>query len=199
MVVMRLDVKVDDKAAPLLAARAANITQRVTAAVAKATALVKQDWRQRVTAALGARLGRSIRGTVTVRPGEAVGRVWTRAPMIIRAHATGAVIRGRSGGWLAIPLPAARLGGIRVPPGELERRLGIRLRHVYRRGQPSLLVAEGRLTSRGQIRGVRRRARVTVPLYVLRPVVRLAKRLELATVVRQAELQLRRQVQEVTQ
>lgn len=196
MGVIRLDVKLEDGARALLSARAANVTQRVAAAVARATALVKQDWRQRVTTALGPRLGRTIRGSVTVRPGEAVGRVWTRAPRIIRAHAEGAVIRGRSGGWLAIPLPAARLGGERVSPGALERRLGIRLRHVYRRGQPSLLVAEGRLTRRGQIRGTRRRARVTVPLYALVPVVRLRKRLELGTVVRQAEAYLRRRVEE---
>jgi Family of unknown function (DUF6441) len=55
--------------------------------------------------------------------------------------------------WLAIPLPAAgkSLRGGRITPGEWERRRGMRLRFVYRRSGPSLLVVDkARLNTRGQ-------------------------------------------------
>jgi aspartyl-tRNA(Asn)/glutamyl-tRNA(Gln) amidotransferase subunit A len=46
--------------------------------------------------------------------------------------------------WLAIPTSAAGKStrGGRITPGEWERRTGLRLRFVYRRRGPSLLVAE---------------------------------------------------------
>jgi hypothetical protein len=73
--------------------------------------------------------------------------------------------------------------GTRVTPGNLEKAWGIRLRMVYRRGKPSLLVGELR-ASRGR-RGVFRppteasrrtgRGAVTVPLFVLVPAVKAKK------------------------
>lgn len=73
--------------------------------------------------------------------------VWSKAPVIIGAHDTGPLIRTKDGFWLAIPRPAAGKSsrGGRISPGERERRHGLRLRFVYRRCGPSLLVAEGRL------------------------------------------------------
>ena len=72
----------------------------------------------------------------------------------MRAFAYGALIRSRNGLFLAIPTEAAgRLGDgrKRITPGGWERRTGLRLRFVYRRGAPSLLVADNaRLTSRGR-------------------------------------------------
>ncbi len=72
--------------------------------------------------------------------------------MIIGAHDTGPLIRSKDGFWLAIPTPAAgkRTKGGRIIPGEWERRTGLRLRLIYRRRGPSLLVAEGRLNSKGR-------------------------------------------------
>ena len=57
-----------------------------------------------------------------------------------------------NGFWLAIPLPAAgkSLRGGRITPGEWERRRGLRLRFVYRRMGPSLLVGERWLNTKGQ-------------------------------------------------
>jgi hypothetical protein len=88
------------------------------------------------------------------------------------------------GFWLAILLPAAgksTLGG-RITPGEWERRRGLRLRFVDRRTGPSLLVAEGRLNTKGQAvvsRLKTRRGKVTAPIFLLVPQVRLPKRLDL--------------------
>ena len=87
--------------------------------------------------------------------------------------------------WLAIPTPAAERGFRcgSITPGEWERRRGLRLRFVYRRTDPSLLVSEGRLNSRGF--GVASRSktgcgRTTVPIFLLVPQVKLPKRLDLA-------------------
>jgi Family of unknown function (DUF6441) len=68
-------------------------------------------------------------------------------------------------------------------PGERERRTGLRLRFNYRGRGPSLLVAEGRLNTKGRAvasqsktgRGV-----VTGPIFLLVPQVKLPKRLDLA-------------------
>ena len=71
----------------------------------------------------------------------------------------------------------------RITPAEWERRRGMRLRFVYRRCGPSLLVADGRLNSRGlgvASRAKTGRGRSTVPIFLLVPQVKLAKRLHLA-------------------
>ena len=111
--------------------------------------------------------------------------VWSRAPVIIGAHDSGPLIRSRNGFWLAIPTPAAGKStrGGRITPGEWERRSGLRLRFVYRRTGPSLLVAEGRLNARGRAvasRSKTGRGVTTVPIFLLMPQVQLRKRLDLA-------------------
>lgn len=109
----------------------------------------------------------------------------TRAPVIVNAHDTGPLIRSRNGFWLAIPTPAAGKStrGGRITPGEWERRTGLRLRFIYRRRGPSLLVAEGRLNSKGHAvasRAKTGRGLVTAPIFLLVPQVKLRKRLDLA-------------------
>ncbi|SEG35074.1 DUF6441 family protein, partial [Jhaorihella thermophila] len=88
------------------------------------------------------------------------------------------------GFWLAIPLPAAGKGrrGAKMTPGEWERRRGLRLRFIYRRRGPSLLVADGRLNTKGlgvASRSKTGRGRATVPIFLLVPQVKLPKRLDL--------------------
>ena len=65
--------------------------------------------------------------------------------------------------------------GGRITPGEWERRTGLRLRFIYRRRGPSLLVAEGRLNTKGRaVASSRKPARVaTVPIFLLVPQVKL--------------------------
>lgn len=111
--------------------------------------------------------------------------VSSNAPVIIGAHNTGPLIRSQDGFWLATPTPAAGKStrGGRIIPGEWESRTGLRLRFIYRRRGPSLLVAEGRLNSQG--RAVTSKSKTgpgmaTMPIFLLVPQMRLRKRLDLA-------------------
>ncbi len=73
---------------------------------------------------------------------DAAAFIWSRAPKIIHAHDRA----------LAIPTEAAGKGrgGARLTPLEWERRHGLKLRFIYRRNGPSLLVAEkARINARG--------------------------------------------------
>ena len=112
---------------------------------------LKTAWRGQITqAGLGWRLANSIRSQTYPRTGEslrAAALVWSKALVIVGAHDTGPLIRSKDGFWLATPTPAAGRGlrGGKITPGEWERRRGLRLRFVYRRRGPSLLVADGRL------------------------------------------------------
>lgn len=175
--------------AAMMAAEIAAGERAVTAAVAQAASGLKAAWRaQIVGAGLGQRLARTIRSEQFPkgRPSlNAAAVVWSKAPVIVGAHDTGPLIRSKDAFWLSIPTPAAGKStrGGRITPAEWERRTGLRLRFVYRRGGPSLLVAEGRLNSAG--RAVASRSRTgrgvtTVPIFLLVPQVKLAKRLDLA-------------------
>jgi hypothetical protein len=111
---------------------------------------LKTAWRGQITGAgLGRRLANSIRSQTYPKAGEslnAAALVWSKAPVIVGAHDTGPLIRSNEGFWLVIPTEAAGRGlrGGKITPGEWERRRGLRLRFVYRRTGPSLLVADRR-------------------------------------------------------
>ncbi len=160
----------------------------VTAAMREAGAGLNTAWRGQIAqAGLGRRLANSIRSQTYPRAGEslnAAALVWSKAPVIVGAHDTGRLIRAKDGFWLAIPTEAAGRGvrGGRITPGEWERRRGLRLRLVSRRRGPSLLVADGRLNSRGlgvASRSKTGRGRSTVPIFLLVPQVKLPNRLNL--------------------
>ena len=168
----------------------------VSKAVTEAGTSVKAAWRSQITGAgLGQRLARTIRSEQFPkgRPSlNAAALVWSKAPVIVGAHDTGPLIRSRNGFWLAIPTAAAGKSarGGRITPGEWERRSGLRLRFVYRRNGPSLLVAEGRLNARGRAvasRSKTGRGVTTVPIFLLVPQVQLRKRLDLARDARAAQ------------
>lgn len=181
-----LDIKPD-----LIAVMAAEIKageQAVSTAMREASTDLKTAWRGQITqAGLGQRLSKSIRSQTYPKTGEslkAAALVWSNAPQIIGAHNTGPLIRSKDGFWLAIPTPAAGKGlrGKALTPDEWENRRGLRLRFVYRRRGPSLLVADGRLNTRGlgvASRSKTGRGRITVPIFLLVPQVKLAKRLNL--------------------
>jgi len=186
---MKLDLSI---AGDIVASMQAEILageKAVTRAMRQAGSDLKQNWRGQIAqAGLGRRLANSIRSQTYPKSGEslkAAALVWSNAPQIIGAHDTGPLIRSKDGFWLAIPTPAAGKGsrGKALTLGEWERRRGLRLRLVYRRRGPSLLVADGRLNSRGlgvASRSKTGRGRSTVPIFLLVPQVKLAKRLNLA-------------------
>ena len=175
----------------------------VSKAVTEAGTSVKTAWRAQITGAgLGQRLARTIRSEQFPkgRPSlNAAALVWSKAPVIVGAHDTGPLIRSRNGFWLAIPTAAAGKSsrGGRITPGEWERGPGLRLRFVYRRNGPSLLVAEGRLNARGRAvasRSKTGRGVATVPIFLLVPQVKLRKRLNLMRDARVAQERIPRAI-----
>jgi hypothetical protein len=191
---LKLDITPD--LARIMAAEIAAGERAVTAALREAGNGLKTAWRGQITrAGLGQRLANTIRSELYPKGKaslNAAALVWSKAPQIISAHDAGALIRSRNGFWLAIPTPAAGRSarGDRVTPGDWERRNGLRLRFVFRRTGPSLLVAEARLNTRG--RAVASRSRTgrgvaTVPIFLLVPQVKLPKRLDLAREAERAQ------------
>jgi hypothetical protein len=185
---MRLKIDFDPDLVAMLQEEVSAGERAVKAAMAQAGGDLKQAWRRQITGAgLGHRLPRTIRNRTYPQQGDsfdAAAFVWSNAPEIIGAHDRGVLIRSKRGFWLAIPLPAAGKGrrGAKLTPGEWERRRGLRLRFVYRRRGPSLLVADGRLNTKGlgvASRSKTGRGRATVPIFLLVPQVKLPKRLNL--------------------
>ncbi|MFN3953345.1 MAG: DUF6441 family protein [Pararhodobacter sp.] len=186
---MRLKLDITPGLVAMMAAEIKAGEKAVSQAVNEAGTSVKTSWRAQIT---GAGLGQRLANTIRVeqfpkgRPSlNAAAVIWSKAPVIVGAHDTGPLIRSRNGFWLAIPTPAAGKSarGGRITPGEWERRSGLRLRFVYRRTGPSLLVAEGRLNTRGRAvasRSKTGRGVTTVPIFLLVPQVKLTKRLDLA-------------------
>ena len=186
---MKLNLDFTPDVVAIMAAEIKAGEKAVSAATRDAGNSLKTAWRAQITGAgLGQRLARTIRSEQFPKgkPSlSAAALVWSKAPMIINAHDTGPLIRSKTGFWLAIPTPAAGKSarGGRITPGEWERRSGLQLRFVYRRTGPSLLVAEGRLNTRGRAvasRSKTGRGVVTVPIFLMVPQVKLPKRLDLA-------------------
>jgi hypothetical protein len=186
---MRLQLDITPDLAAIMAAEIHAGERAVSQAVSQAGIELKAGWRAQITGAgLGGRLANTIRAEPFPkgRPSlNAAVVVWSKAPVIVGAHDAGPLIRSKSGFWLAIPTPAAGKSarGGRITPGEWERRTGLRLRFIYLRRGPSLLVAEGRLNTKGRAvasRSKTGRGLVTAPIFLLVPQVRLRKRLDLA-------------------
>ena len=186
---MKLNLDISPDLVAVMAAEISAGEKAVTAAMREAGSKLKTAWRGQITGAgLGHRLANSIRSQTYPKVGESLSAaafVWSKAPQIISAHDAGKMIRSKSGFWLAIPTAAAGKGprGRRITPGQWEQRRGLRLRFVYRRGGPSLLVADGRLNSRGlwvASRSKTGRGQSSVPIFLLVPQVKWSKRLNLA-------------------
>lgn len=192
---MRVEVGIEGDLEAELLAEILAAEKAVTAGIARAGIALKEAWRRQVAGAgLGQRLANSIRANRYPRSGQSINAaslVFSRASRIVDAFDRGALIRSKDGFYLAIPTEAAGMrgvGGARITPGGWERRTGMRLRFVYRRGRHSLLVADdARIGSRGLAarKGGRRRkdgilsGAQTVPIFILVPQVRLRKRLDL--------------------
>lgn len=166
----------------------------ITTSVAQVAGNIKREWRRQIRAAgLGNRLAGTVQDaaypTRTVSA-NAAGDVFTKADEIIGAHESGALIRSKTGAYLAIPMPAARgrlPGGGKVTPARYAAARGIDLKPVRTRGG-LFLVGEGRLTKRGKARGKARlrlksgaygKGAATVFLFHLVPQAQLPKRLDL--------------------
>ncbi|PQO22053.1 hypothetical protein C2I36_15005 [Rhodobacteraceae bacterium WD3A24] len=185
---MRVKLNVSPDLAVVMAREVAAGEKAVKRAAIGAGRDLKTAWRRQITGAgLGRRLANSIREQAYPKGQNslnAAAYVWSNAPEIVNAHDKGATIKSDAGFFLAIPTEAAGRGlrGARLTPGEWEQRRGMSLRFIYRRNAPSLLVAEGRLSSKGravQSRSKTGRGKATVPIFILVPQVKLKKRLDL--------------------
>ena len=198
---MRFTAKMDDFGA-VMDQIVTEADRAGTMAIDDVTQGVKSELRDQVQAAgLGTRLATTWQGRrypVNRFSMDAAAFVWSKAPKIVAAFDQGAVIRSKEGFYLAIPTPAAGARGIgatgksvRISPGAWERRTGIRLRFVYRRNGPSLLVADNAAIGRSGIARaatrrtrdgaefVRLQGRLTVVIFILVPQVTLRKRLDI--------------------
>jgi hypothetical protein len=203
---MRIKAEIEGDLDAWIAAELAVAENAVTAAVRAAAAGLKDRWRGQITGAgLGPRLARTIRQRdfPAREPSlKAASLVYSRAATIVHAFDQGVTIRSKHGFFLAIPTAAAGVrgpDGKRITPGGWERRTGMRLRFVYRRRGPSLLVADdARLNGAGLARAKRGRRRrdgvltgaQTVPIFLLVPQVSLRKRLDLDREARTAAVRL---------
>lgn len=187
------------------------------AAVQRAGTEVQSELRAQARAARFSDQGRSIANTWRLQtyPRAGVGAqtfrpaalVFSKMPTVVHAFEEGATVLPQEGGFLAIPLPAAGRGprGKRMTPRLFEQRTGLRLRLVYRRGRPSLLVVDNaRLGRAGVVRantGISRArqgratftriaGRTTVPVFVLLPRVKLPKLLDVRGVAARASSRL---------
>jgi hypothetical protein len=183
------------------------ISKAVTAGVKEAGRGLKGDLRKQVASAgLGMRLARTWRERTYPNEGhDAASLVWSKAPQIIRTFDEGAVIKSKSGFWLAIPTPSAPkrgVGGKRINPSNFpEHRFGP-LRFVYRRGRPSLLVVDGvRINKSGRVgrrakggaftkTGRMKQGMTTVVMFTMVPQVRLKKRLDVKREIKRWERRL---------
>ncbi|SDX90334.1 hypothetical protein SAMN05444336_112117 [Albimonas donghaensis] len=151
---------------------------------------LKMEWRGQVTSAgLGRRLSNTVRSETFPKGRDSINAatlVWSKAPKILEAYEEGALIQSDSGFFLAVPTAAAGTAsrGRKVTPGDWESRRGLKLRFVYRKGQPSLLVVDAaRINARGLAvasRSKTGRGQVTAVIFLLIPQVQLAKKLDLA-------------------
>lgn len=178
----------------------------VTAGVTEITNNIKNGLRAQVqSSGLGPRLAKSWQSKIYPKGQksiEAAGWVFSKAPKIIRAFNDGVLIRSKHGFFLAIPTEAAPkrgVGGKRITPSNFpEHSLG-RLRFVYRRGRPSLLVVDNLRAGTGKRGGFRKasatalqtgRGLTTVVMFILLPQVMLKKRLDYRRVMARWEPQL---------
>lgn len=210
---MRLDVSVDSALPAEMEREIDAIKKAVTGGIRSVAEKLQKEWRSQITGAgLGERLARTIRkNDYPSGSGRSIGAaslVYARknskktasAADVVDAFNRGVTIRSTDGFFLAIPLPASGgnfgTGRKRLTPYLWEQRTGMRLRFVYRRGRPSLLVADdARIGGAGRAgrKGGRRRkdgilsGAQTVPIFILVPQVRLKKRLDLDRATKAAE------------
>lgn len=156
-------------------------------------------------------IAREPSGVVMVR-----GKEGSRSRGAIQFFTQQGRIQARSDKYLAVPLPAAgrrRSDNGMLTPGDWEKANSTKLRYVYRRGKPALLVADnvtvgpksGRVRTRASSDkigpGIYGRRAATVPIFVLVPFVPFANSADLGAPVgragREIEIEFNRAMREL--
>ena len=218
---LRLNIRVQGDPMRIMLDEILAAEKAVSKGTAAAGRGLLRDWRSEVRGALSYRLAgalrqrnypeaqNSINAASLVYAPSARGRYYkgdrgASAAEVIDAHAKGVTIRSDRGLWLAIPVgKAAGMRGtdpnltgnrinMRITPGGWERKTGRRLKFIYRKGKPSLLVDDGsvapgnvmlwRSGKRGGYkspRPIKKRRAEPVVVFILVPQVRLRRRMDL--------------------
>lgn len=179
-----------------------------TAMIRESTRALEKRIENAIQGAVSGKLWRAIASQVYPKGGiarEPSGSIFVnggeRSRGAIRFFTQPGRIQNDDDFYLAIPLPAAGTRGREgmLTPGEWERRTGVRLRFVFRRGRASLLVADSAVlsakgifrrvasirTKADQRRGFARGA-TTIPIFVLLPFVPFANSVSLEPLIRQS-------------
>lgn len=128
------------------------VAKDITAAMKRETRALEQQFEAATTAAgLGPGMARSWQSRAYPVGAESLGPaglIWSKAPTAMRAFVEGATVTAKGGRFLAIPSAEVRAlrGSPNQPhatPAEVERRLGVTLQLVVRRGK-RFLVAPAR-------------------------------------------------------
>jgi len=192
---MRLEAAIKGDLQKIMKQETAAAEKAVTLGVAAAATGLKEELRGQVTrSGLGEKLARTWRHKRYPPSGYslgAAGLVYSKAPLVISAFNEATRIKSDKGFFLAIPTSAAPkrgVGGKRINPFNFpEHSLG-RLRFVYRKGAPSLLVVDNLRAGTGKRGGFRKasatalrtgRGLTTVVMFILVPEVMLKKRLDI--------------------
>jgi hypothetical protein len=192
---MRLEAAIRGDLKKIMKEETAAAEKAVTLGVVAASNGLKAELRAQVTrAGLGEKMARTWKQRRYPSSGfslGAAGLVYADMPQVIRAFNDGVTITNAKGTFLAIPTPAAPkrgVGGKRINPDNFpEHSLG-RLRFIYRKGAPSLLVVENLRAGNGKRGGYRKasesalksgRGITTVVMFILLPQVTLKKRLDI--------------------
>lgn len=177
--------------------------------------------RDGIEPALGRRVAQAWKRQLYPANGESLdvaGVLISRAPDIHESFGRGSLIRSTQGRFLAIPTPEAGKmgtspegGKARLTPGSWERRHGVRLRFVYRKTGPSLLVADGRRLGRqgqskargarlvkGGVRATSLAGIFTTIMFILVPQVRMRQKFDLDALHVDAAEKFRARIQAVT-
>lgn len=211
---MKLEVAVSGRLDEAMLGKARILQQAVNRAVVRQTNETRGRLRGMVAGRLGGKAANTVYGQAGPdrrigNEGQVVGvvssRWWRKANgrrvNVLDGFETGLTIRPTQGRFLAIPLPAAgksRRGG-RITPQEWEERNNQDLILVQRPGRRALLVARASRLGRNGVAvtsvrrtrgGIRVANRVMVPVFVLVPQTRLPKRLDAASVRREADQRL---------
>lgn len=194
---MRFEFSTQGDPVEIMLAEVARAERAVSRGTRRAGEGLKRDWRNEVKrAGLGNRLANTVRARSFPQGQSSINAaslVYSRAPDILDAHDRGSLIRSSSGFYLAIPIaPDVQKmrapGNKRITPAGWERKTGRRLRYVYRPGKHALLVDDGSKTYRSwsdpldfnaKRRSKQRRARKTMPIFVLVPFAKLRQKMDL--------------------
>lgn len=192
---MRLEAAIKGDLEKIMKEESAAAEKAVTLGVGDAGSGLKDELRGQVTrSGLGDRMAKTWKFKRYPSSGYSLGAaalVYADMPQVIRAFNEGSLIKSDKGFFLAIPTPAAPkrgIGGKRINPSNFpEHSLG-RLRFVYRKAAPSLLVVDNLRAGTGKRGGFRKasatalrtgRGLTTVVMFILLPQVQLKKRLDI--------------------